>query len=163
MNEGEIISVKYCELPKATRVCIDCKTTSEISESELQTAIQQYFRSNFTTLDKNEHILLTYILYISFIYVYRYNNQEFNLIIRDTKPSESVLIIDVDLELDLHYTQLKKMEDNTYTIAINKKIENEVKQNEYIFYNIPINNENKNKVIDISLNVYILILIFYIN
>lgn len=61
VEEDHLISVKYRELPKATHVSIECTTTSELSQSEIQTAIQQYFRSNFTTLDKNEHILLPYI------------------------------------------------------------------------------------------------------
>lgn len=88
----------------------------------------------------------------------RYNNQKFDLLITDTKPSDSVVIIDVDLELDLHYTQLKRMEDNSYTIAINKRIENKVKESEYIYYNIPINDENRNKIIDIIFNVFLIYL-----
>lgn len=60
------------------------------------------------------------------------------------------------MELDLHYTQLKRMEDNSYAIAINKRIENEVKENEYLYYNIPINDENRNKIIDIIFNVFII-------
>lgn len=48
------------------------------------------------------------------------------------------------------------MEDNSYAIAINKRIENEVKENEYLYYNIPINDENRNKIIDIIFNVFII-------
>lgn len=140
VNIDDKIEITYCELPKATYISLDCTTESEYSQSEIQVAIQQYFRNNFTTLDENEKFQMIY------------NDKTFDIIVTKLEPSSSVLIIDIDCELDLHYKQIQQFQDNSNTVSVGKVIDGSIVKDEYKQYIFNITPDTP-KFVDIEYNV----------